>query len=294
MAEKIAAVERDHPELSVNAQCRLLGLSKGSLHRGLRPRAETGDDLRLMGLIDRQYTRTPFYGSRRMVVHLRGKGLEINRKRVRRLMGTMGLEGVSPGANTSRRAHAHKIYPYLLRGLDINRPHQVWASDITCLGVLGGWVFLVAVMDRRSRAVLSWRLSNSPDAGFCVEALRDALGRFGPPEIFNTDQGCQYTSSEFTGELLGRGIRVSMDGKGRALDNVVVERFWRSLKYEEVYLKDYAGKSPPEVYRAPGEYIGFYNTGRPHSSLGNNTPWGVLMGDKNSRTTGRTDRPEQA
>ena len=274
MGEKISAIEKENSKLSINSQCQLLGLARSSFY--YHPNGETAENLHFMDLIDRQFLETPFYGSRRMTVHLRNMNHEINRKRVQRLMRIMGIEGISSRKNTSRGKEGHKIYPYLLSGLKINRPHQVWASDITYLRVFGGYVFLVGVIDWFSRSILSWKLSNSLESDFCVEALEDAFSRFGRPEIFNTDQGSQYTSKDFTGKLLDEGILISMDGKGRALDNVIIERFWRTLKYEEIYLKNYAEKRVPEVYNGLEEFIDFYNTRRFHSALRYNTPYGVL------------------
>ena len=273
-----ASIEWDNPIVSINSQCRLLSLSKSSLY--FSPGLESTYNLNLMDLIDKQFLETPFFGSRRMAVYLNTVGHDVNRKRVQRLMRVMGIEGVCPRKNTSKKNHAHKIYPYLLRGLKIHAPHHVWASDITYLRIFGGYVFLTCVMDWFSRSILSWKLSNSLETSFCTEALEDAFENFGTPEIFNTDQGCQYTSESFTGRLLERGIKISMDGKGRALDNVMVERLWRTIKYEEVYLKNYAEKPMPEVYEYLAKYIDFYNNRRWHSSLRNKTPYGVLCEGK--------------
>jgi putative transposase len=230
-------------------------------------------DLRLLELIDAQYTARPFYGSRRMVLYLKEQGHTVNRKHVQRLMRVLGLAGMAPGPATSKPHPEHKIYPYLLRGLAIRRPNQVWSTDITYIRLEHGFAYLVAVVDWYSRRVLSWRLSNTLEAGFCVECLEDALRTHGKPEIFNTDQGSQFTSDAFTGVLLEAGIAISMDGRGRALDNIFVERLWRSVKYEDIYLKGYA--TLPELLLGLTEYFAFYNGERPHQGLGNRTPEAV-------------------
>ena len=227
-------------------------------------------ELMLLGLIDAEYTRHPFYGSRKIRQCLRKLGYKINRKRVQRLMGVLGLAGMAPGPNTSRPHPQHKVYPYLLRGVNVIRPNQVWSTDITYIRLARGFVYLVAVIDWYSRKVLSWRLSNTLDSGFCVDCLEQALQAYGRPEIFNTDQGCQFTSEAFTGVLLKKGIAISMDGRGRALDNIFVERLWRSVKHEDVYLKGYATMS--ELLIGLTEYFVLYNTERPHQSLGYDTP----------------------
>lgn len=231
-----------------------------------------------MNLIDKQYTKTPFYGSRRMTAYLRRRKYQINRKRVQGLMQRMGLEAVFPGPNTSRRSQEHRIYPYLLKGLEITRPNQVWSTDITYIRLWRGFVYLVAVMDWYSRYVLAWRLSNSLDSFFCVEAL-EASFEFGRPDIFNSDQGVQFTSQEFTGRLLDRQIAISMDSRGRALDNVFIERLWRSVKYEEVYLHDYQTVEDAQV--GIGRYFDFYNNDRDHQSLGYRTPQEVHFDVRN-------------
>jgi putative transposase len=227
---------------------------------------ETAENLELMRLIDEEYTRHPFYGSRKIRDWLREQGHGVNRKRVQRLMRRMGLESVAPKPNTSQAAKGHKIYPYLLRGLEIARPNQVWCSDVTYIRMAGGFVYLTAVMDWHSRYVLSWEVSVTLEEDFCVSALESALRRHGRPEIFNTDQGVQYTGQAFTGVLKGQAIRISMDGKGRATDNIMIERLWRSVKYEEIYLKDY--ESIPELITALKAYFEFYNHERPHQGLG--------------------------
>ena len=223
-----------------------------------------------MRLIDEQYLRTPFYGSRRMTHWLTEQGQAVNRKRVQRLMRLMGLEGMAPGPSTSRPHPEHKVYPYLLRQLQVVRANQVWATDITYIPMARGFVYLVAIIDWYSRMVLSWRLSNTLDTSFCVEALEEALARWGTPEIFNTDQGAQFTAEDFTCVLKAQGIQISMDGKGRCLDNVFVERLWRSAKYEEVYLHAYDGM--PDAKKGLGRYFGFFNDERPHQALGYSVP----------------------
>jgi putative transposase len=263
---------RGHPRLSLVRQCALLGICRSSLY--CQPTSASAHDLELMALMDRQYLKTPFYGSRRMTVWLRTQGHQVNRKRVRRLMQVMGLEAIYRRPNTSKPAPGHKVYPYLLRGLEINRVNQVWATDITYIPMARGFLYLVAIMDWHSRYVLAWRLSNTLDVDFCLEALEEALGK-GRPEIFNTDQGSQFTSEAFTGRLLAQGIQVSMDGKGRCMDNVFVERLWRSIKYEEVYLKAYQNGS--EARRGIGTYLAFYNQERPHQALGYQTPGQVFQ-----------------
>ncbi len=227
-----------------------------------------------MRLIDIEYTRHPFFGYRKMTVMLNRNGHHVNKKRIARLMQVMGLQGMSPGPNTSRPAPENKIYPYLLRGLEIKRVNQVWSCDITYIPMPRGFVYLFAVIDWYSRCVLAWELSNTLDTTFCLEGLERAL-EWGTPEIFNTDQGSQFTSTEFTGRLLKAETRISMDGRGRALDNIFVERLWRTVKYENIYLKEYA--TPREVYSGLDEYFPFYNLERPHQSLGNQTPQEVYL-----------------
>ena len=234
------------------------------------PAPTSEQDLELLHLIDEQYTRRPFYGSRKMVSFLRWQGHWVNRKRVQRLMRILGLAGMAPGPNTSRPHPQHQVYPYLLRGVEVTRPNQAWSTDITYIRLSGGFVYLVAVIDWYSRKVLSWRISNTLDTAFCADCLEEALTRYGKPEIFNTDQGCQFTSERFTGVLKAHGIAISMDGRGRALDNIFVERLWRSVKYEDVYLKGYA--NPMDLMMGLTEYFVFYNGERPHQSLGNRTP----------------------
>ena len=275
---RLAMVDRGHPKLSVVKQCRLLRLSRSSVY--YRPAPAKPADLELMAGMDRQYLKTPYYGSRRMTVWLRTQGHLVNRKRVRRLMRTMGLEAIYRKPNTSKPAPGHRIYPYLLKGVTVDRVNQVWAADITYLPMSRGFLYLVAIMDWHSRYVLAWRLSNTLDADFCIDALKEALSR-GQPEIFNTDQGSQFTSDAFSGLLLERGIKVSMDGKGRYLDNIFVERLWRSVKYEEVYLKAYRNGS--EARRGIDAYLDFYNRERPHQSLNYRTPAQVFASGRSLR-----------
>ena len=275
--QRLALVDRQHPQFSVVSQCSLLGINRSSVYH--QSTMVSQEDLELMALMDRQYLKTPFYGSRKMTAWLRVQGHRVNRKRVRRLMRVMGLEAIYRRPNTSKPAPEHKIYPYLLRGVAVHRVNQVWTADITYIPMAKGFLYLVAIMDWHSRYVLSWRLSNTMDVDFCLEALREALSQ-GQPEIFNTDQGSQFTSQAFTGLLLEQGIQVSMDGKGRYLDNIFVERLWRSVKYEEVYLKAYPNGS--EARTGIDTYLDFYNRERPHQALGYRTPSQVF---EEARTT---------
>jgi putative transposase len=269
--DRRALVDRDHGGLSIRRQCTLLGLARSGVYRPRRPAND--NDLALLRRLDELFTAWPFLGSRRMTALLRAEGWSINRKRVQRLMRRMGIAALGPKPRTTKPAPGHKIFPYLLRGLPIERPNQVWAADITYVPIGRGFLYLVAVIDWASRAVLAWRLSNTMDVSFCVSALEEALARFGRPEIFNTDQGSQFTSAAFTGTLAAAGIRISMDGRGRWMDNVFIERLWRSLKYEDIYLKDYADGR--EVRAGIAEWIAFYNGRRPHQALGNRTPMAV-------------------
>ena len=267
-AQRRALVEREDAALPVSQQCRLLAVSRSSVYR---PPAEVGEvDRAIMALIDRQYLARPYYGSRRMAAWLATQGHVVNRKRVRRLMRLMGLVAIYQRPNTSKPAAAHKIYPYLLGGIMIERVNQVWCSDVTYIPMAKGFLYLVVVMDWASRAVLGWRLSNTLGAEFCVEALEEALAHYGRPEIFNTDQGSQFTSALFTRLLSDNLIRISMDGRGSWRDNVFVERLWRTVKYEEVYLRAY--DSVAEARSSIGSYLAFYNRKRPHSSLDGRTP----------------------
>ncbi len=240
LAQRRKMVNREHPSLSMTLQCALLGVSRSGLY--YRSRGVSSDDLALMQAMDRQYLETPFYGSRRMRAWLERQGTVVGRKRVRRLMRIMGLRAIYRGPRTSRPAPEHRVYPYLLAKADVSRPNQVWAADITYLPMARGFLYLVAIIDWHSRYVVAWRLSNTLDAGFCVDALQEALGPC-RPEVFNTDQGSQFTSREFTQVLQDHGVKISMDGRGRYADNILVERLWRTVKYEEVYLKAYANGS---------------------------------------------------
>ena len=266
--ERKAMIVRDRPEFSLSRQCRLLSISRSSFY--YTAKGESPENLALMRRIDELFLKYPFYGSRQMARQLRRDGVCVGRHRVRRLMRLMGLEAIYQAPRTSVPHPAHRIYPYLLKGLAIDRPNQVWCADITYIPVQRGFLYLVAVMDWATRHVLAWRLSNTIDARFCVEALNEALVRYGTPEIFNTDQGSQFTSSDFTGVLASADIRISMDGRGRCMDNIFIERLWRSLKYEAVYLHELADGFRAE--RVIGEWIDFYNTERPHSALVGLTP----------------------
>ena len=267
-AERRAVVERAAPALPVSRQCRLLSVSRASVYR--RPVPVSEQDCTIMALIDRQYLARPYYGSRRMTAWLATQGHLVNRKRVQRLMRLLGLVAIYQRPNTSKAAAAHKTYPYLLGGLSIARANQVWCADVTYIPMARGFLYLVVIMDWVSRAVLAWRLSNTLGAEFCVEALEEALSLHGRPEIFNSDQGSQFTSDDFTGTLERHKVTISMDGKGRYMDNIFVERLWRSLKYEEVYLKAYS--SVAEAKAGIGSWLGFYNEERQHQSLGYRTP----------------------
>jgi putative transposase len=264
----MAMIARPHPHYSIVEQCRLLQVPRSTFYYCARP--VSPDDLRLMRRLDEQYLKTPFYGSRRMVAQLRREGWNVNRKRVRRLMRIMGVEAIYQKPNTSRGHPAHKKYPYLLKHLAIERPNQVWCADITYIPMEHGWVYLVAVMDWFSRRVLAWRLSITLESDFCVEALQEAMDRYGRPRIFNTDQGVQFTCAAFIATLESQGILISMDGKGRFLDNIFIERLWRSLKYEEVYIRAYG--TVAEARGSIGNWITFYNDERLHESLHYSTP----------------------
>lgn len=266
----------DRSDLPVFRQCELLSLPRSSYYYA--PKGESEDNLRLMRAMDEQFLKTPFYGVRRMAFVMREAGFSANDKRVRRLMRLMGLEAVGPKPRTSVANSEHKRYPYLLRDAQILRPNQAWASDITYIPMRKGFLYLVAIMDWFSRKVLSWRLSNTLEADFCVDSLAEAIQKHGPPEIVNTDQGCQFTANAWIGEVEGAGAKVSMDGKGRCIDNVFVERLWRSLKYECVYLHDW--ETGGEARKGLAEWIGFYNEERPHSALDYNTPARIYATEK--------------
>jgi putative transposase len=283
--ERRALVERPAEDLSVRKQCELLNVARSGVYR---PKAApSAADLALMRRIDELHLELPFYGSRRMTFELNREGRGVNRKRVRRLMRMMGIEALVPRPGTSKAAPGHKIYPYLLRGLAITEPNHVWASDITYIPMANGFLYLVAIIDWASRAVLSWRLSNTMDTRFCVEALEEALARHGKPRIFNTDQGAQFTSAAFTGKLEEVGVAISMDGRGRFMDNIFIERLWRSIKYEEVHLKAYADGR--EARAGIGSWMNFYNHRRPHQAMDNQTPMAVWRDGVK-----RADQPAEA
>lgn len=275
MEERWALVDPDSDQ-SLSWQCRVLGLSRSSFY--YQPVEVDPEDVALMRLIDEEYTQRPFYGSRKMVVYLKTQGYAVNRKRIQRLMRLMGIQGICPGPNTSLRRQEHTVYPYLLRGLKIERPNQVWSADITYIRLAQGFAYLVAILDWFSRYVLAWRLSNSLETAFCTEALLEALEQ-GIPKIFNTDQGCQFTSSEFTTVLLERQIQISMDSQGRAFDNIFNERLWRSIKYEDVYLRGY--QTLTEAQGGLKRYFWFYNHQRFHQALDYRTP--AMVHDKNKK-----------
>jgi putative transposase len=261
-------IEPDHPQLSIARQCELVAISRSGFY--YRPAGETPLNLALMQLIDAQFLETPWYGSRQMARHLRREGYAVGRKRVRRLMAKMGLAPIYQRPRTTVPHPEHRVYPYLLRDLVIDRPNQVWCADLTYIPMRRGFLYLVAIMDWATRKVLSWRVSNTMDVEFCLDALEEALARFGRPEIFNSDQGSQFTSLRFTGLLQDAGVRISMDGRGRWMDNVFIERLWRSLKYECVYL--HAFETGSDLRAGLSRWIGYYNARRPHSTLAGRTP----------------------
>jgi putative transposase len=269
-------IEPSHSSISTSEQCRLLDLSRASYYR-LQDTAVSEKDLAMMNMIDVLYMRYPFYGSRKIRDHLKRDGHKINRKRVQRLMRKMGIASIAPSPGTSMRNKAHPIYPYLLRDIKIDRPNQVWCTDITYIRLKGGFVYLVAIMDWHSRQVLSWEISSSMDSSFCISALERAIRLHGKPEIFNSDQGAQFTSRDFTSVLKKHGIKISMDGKGRWMDNVFIERLWRSVKYEDIYIRDYA--TVQALRTGLSCYFRFYNTQRPHQSHGGATPSEVYFSD---------------
>ena len=268
MSERKAMLEPGNTNLSLSRQCKILSLSRSSAY--YRPRGESAETLALMRRIDKLFMAYPFYGSRQMQAALALEGITAGRHRVRRLMGLMGLQAIYQKPNTSKPHPEHRVYSYKLRGMSITGPNHVWCTDITYIPMQRGFLYLVAVMDWATRRVLSWRLSNTLDTRFCLEALDEAIEIYGPPEIFNSDQGSQLTSLAFTSRLKAAGITISMDGRGRYLDNIFIERLWRSLKYEAVYLHEMAhGHAAKSVI---GDWINFYNTRRPHSALDGNTP----------------------
>lgn len=261
-------IRKDHPHLSVSRRCRLLGFSRSGLY--YKPKEMTMENLALMRLLDEQYLRTPFYGSRRMTVHLRRLGHPVNRKRVGRLMRIIGLEAIYPKPRTSIPHPGHRIHPYLLRGMEIVRPNQVWAADITYVPMARGFMYLVAILDWATRKVLAFRVSNSMEADFCVQALKEALAKHGHPEIFNTDQGSQFTGQAFTGVLEAQRVRISMDGRGRCYDNIFIERLWRTVKYEYLHLHAFDGGTG--LRQGLRDWFQWYNQQRPHQGLDYQTP----------------------
>ncbi len=266
--DKRKLVEIGHPSLSVRRQCELLGVNRSSYY--YQPATESKLNLELMKLIDKQYLKTPFYGYRKMTVYLRNLEYAVNWKRVRRLMNLMGIQAVGPKPQTSQPAKAHKTYPYLLRGVKITHPNQVWSADITYIPMARGFMYLVAILDWYSRYVLFWEISNTLDGTFCLAALEGALERYGKPEIFNTDQGSQFTADAFTGRLKDAGVKISMDGRGRFVDNIFVERLWRSVKYEDIYLHEY--ETGADLTAGLTSYFNLYNHERPHQSLAYRRP----------------------
>lgn len=267
-------IDPGHRELSISRQCRLLAIRRSSFY--YTPKPMNPEDLELMRLIDEQYLKTPFYGSRSMVRHFRRQGRKVNRKRIQRLMRLMGIEAVYPKPHTSRPHPEHQIYPYLLRNLAIDRPNQVWAADITYVPMAYGFMYLVAIMDWHSRKILSWRLSNTLDSDFCIEALQEAFSRYGRPEIFNTDQGCQFTSNGFIQRLKDYDIAISMDGRGRCQDNIFIERLWWTLKHHYLYLHSFDSGST--LRQGLTQWVRFYNQERGHASLDDRTPNEVYYG----------------
>jgi putative transposase len=276
VAEKRKLITSRHDSLSIRRQCELLGLSRCSYYRHPVKAVESDENLALMRLIDKEYTDHPFYGTRKIRVILQRHGYVVNRKRVQRLMRKMGIRSVAPGPQTSKKHPEHKIYPYLLRKLDIVRPNQVWCSDITYIPLSGGFAYLTAVMDWYSRYTLSWEVSISLESAFCITALESALRRHGRPDIFNTDQGVQYTSNSFIKVLKDAGVRISMNGKKRVMDNIMIERLWRSVKYEKLYLEEYL--SVQDVISGLRKYFEFYNHERPHNNLGDKRPCELFNG----------------
>jgi len=274
--EKKQRIQPKHPHISIQRQCELIGLPRSSYYREGLAGQETPENLELMRLIDNEYTDHPFYGTRQIRNVLRRKGYKINRKRVQRLMRKMGIQSIAPKPNTSKAHPQNKVYPYLLRNFDVIRSNQVWCTDITYIRLSGGFVYLTAVMDWHSRYVLSWELSITMDTEFCVSALERALRCHGTPYIFNTDQGAQYTSHEFTTVLKDKDIKISMDGKGRCMDNIFIERLWRSVKYEEIYVNEF--QSVEQLRKSLKRYFDFYNNERPHQSFDGQTPAEIYYG----------------
>ena len=278
VAEKVACIEEKDPKLSISRQCELLRLPRSSYYRPRVACFESAENLDIMRWIDEEFLRHPFYGSRKMRDYLNRKGFSVNRKRIQRLMRLMGLESVAPKPNTSKRRKEHKIYPYLLKKMSITAPDQVWCSDITYIRMPHGFVYLTAIMDWASRYVLSWEISVTMNDDFCVSALKSALRSHQAPEIFNTDQGSQYTGNAFTGTLKEHGVKISMDGKGRCMDNIFIERLWRSVKYEKIFLEEF--ESVPKLLAGLKEYFEFYNFERPHQSFSGKTPAEMYWGEE--------------
>jgi len=278
VAEKIACVDDKDPSLSIRRQCELLRLPRSSYYKPRPTCFESAENLELMRRIDEEFLRHPFYGSRKMRDYLNREGYPVNRKRIQRLMRLMGLESVAPKPNTSKRGKEHKLYPYLLRKMSITAPGQVWCSDITYIRMPHGFVYLTAIMDWASRFVLSWEVSVTMNDEFCVNALNSALRRHQHPEIFNTDQGSQYTGNAFTGTLQENNIKISMDGKGRCMDNIFIERLWRSVKYEKIFLEEF--ETVPKLLAGLKEYFEFYNFERPHQSFSGKTPAEIYWGER--------------
>lgn len=275
--ERVALIDHDHPLLSLTRQAELLGVARSSIY--YEPAPLSADDVDVMSAIDELYTAHPFYGSRRIARALsKERKQKINRKRVQRLMRIMGIEALYPKPNLSKNSAVHPKYPYLLKGLIITRPNQVWGVDITYIRMKHGFVYLVAFIDWYSRLVVSFRVSTTMEVGFCIEAAKEAIKKYGPPDIQNSDQGVQFTSAEYLALWIAEGVTISMDGKGRALDNIFTERLWRSVKYEEVYLKNYETVS--EAQEGIKNYFTFYNTERPHQSLNYHTPEEIHFGNK--------------
>jgi putative transposase len=270
LSGKRSCIEVNHSDLSIQRQCDLIELPRSSYYRQRNPKIESDENLALMRLIDEEYTKHPFYGTRKMRNYIRRQGFKVNRKRVQRLMRKMGLQSIAPKPNTSKNTPQHRVYPYLLRNMKITCPNQVWCTDITYIPLTGGFVYLTAIMDWHSRYVLSWEVSVCMDSSFCVSALESAFRQHGRPEIVNTDQGSQYTSKDFVSTVLDNDVLLSMDGKGRYIDNIFIERLWRSVKYEEIYTKEYA--SIDELIRSLKIYFEFYNNERTHAGLEGKTP----------------------
>ena len=281
VTEKVKCIEGRNKKLSISRQCELLQLPRSSYYRPRLSLAKGADNQGFMRLIDEEFLKHPFYGSRKMTDYLNRKGIAVNRKRIQRLMRLMGLESVAPKPNTSRQRKGHKVYPYLLKKMSITEPDQVWCSDITYIRLAHGFVYLTAVMDWASRYVLSWEVSVTMDDDFCVNALKSALRKHQTPEIFNTDQGAQYTGKAFTGALKDHGVQISMDGKGRCMDNIFIERLWRSVKYEKIFLEEF--ETVPELLSGLKDYFKFYNFERPHQSLVGKTPAEIYWGSEVAR-----------